>query len=213
MRCRRQIRAVGFDEAAVQRHHFRATSRRSAAFLKVRIPGERDHENPSPMRRACHFLGFGEAVENAPDLALPFLLEDGDRVGAGFAGMDDQRQTRFRARRGCARENARAARPCLPMLRAFQDGSNRALSRRCRRRAAAWLRLQQVTQTVGSWMPSLSGWTPTVAQKFVVAAMARACTAREFFERGADAQGAVDMVGLPCRRGIWSSVSCVFAGS
>ena len=135
-------------------------------------------------------LGFGEAVEHAAHRALAPSRATAPACPGWRCACAPPAAGRMPAPRGCAPGSARAAIPCARRC-GRSAGSSRARSRRWPPPAPARAR-RSSSSTSGSCTPSLSGCTPTLAQKLSCAS-ASACTGRKLLQRGADAQRAVDL--------------------
>ena len=90
VRRRRQIGAVGLDQAAVQRHQ----ARHRAQFFSILEGQDAGEGNVEAQVQCCggDLAGFGETVEDTTHPALPFIAQHGQRVVTAAAGVHHQRQ-------------------------------------------------------------------------------------------------------------------------
>ena len=104
MRNRRQKRAVGLDQQAIERHA-RATSRSSRPSGKVTMPASDDVETRG-RARAGHVGVAGEAVDHAAQPRRRLPRRSRKRVVVGFARVNDDRQVAATREPDCARNTA-----------------------------------------------------------------------------------------------------------
>src|SRR5690349_16626755 len=79
IRYRREVRAVGFDQHALERH-----ATRNVLQLDRVLEGDDARERnvkPEVERALCDVPGLGEAVHDAADFVRALLAHDGERIG------------------------------------------------------------------------------------------------------------------------------------